>query len=85
MIPSEIIKRIQTLKDKINDADQKYYVLAAPDIDDYKYDMMMKELSELEKEFPELKTDDSPSQRVSGEPTRIFQNGCSQDAHAVSK
>lgn len=72
MIPSEIIKKVQTLKDKITDADYKYYTLASPDIDDYKYDMMLKELVELEKNYPGLLTVDSPTQRVSGEPTKTF-------------
>ena len=69
---TEIIIKINSLKDKIADADYKYYVLAAPDIEDYKYDMMMKELSELEDKYPELRTEDSPTQRVSGEPTKVF-------------
>ncbi|MBK8553090.1 MAG: NAD-dependent DNA ligase LigA [Ignavibacteria bacterium] len=72
MIPSETIKKVQTLKDKITEADYKYYTLASPDIDDYKYDMMLKELGELEKKYPELLTEDSPTQRVSGEPTKTF-------------
>ena len=69
---TEIIKKINSLKDKIADADYKYYVLAAPDIEDYKYDMMMEELTELEEKYPELRTEDSPIQRVSGEPTKVF-------------
>lgn len=69
---TEIIKKVNSLKDRIADADYKYYVLAAPDIEDYKYDMMMKELSELEEKYPELRTEDSPTQRVSGEPTEVF-------------
>jgi len=72
MIPSEIIKKVRLLKDKITDADYKYYTLASPDIDDYKYDMMMKELGELEKLYPGLRSDDSPTQRVSGEPAKNF-------------
>jgi DNA ligase (NAD+) len=72
MIPPEIIKKVQSLKNKITDADYKYYVLATPDIDDFKYDMMMKELNELENKYPEIRTSDSPTQRVSGEPTRTF-------------
>ena len=72
MIPSEIIKKVRLLKDKITDADYKYYTLASPDIDDYKYDMMMKELGELEKQYPGLRSDDSPTQRVSGEPAKNF-------------
>ena len=68
----EIIKKINSLKEKIADADYKYYVLAEPDIEDYTYDMLMKELIELEEKYPELKTEDSPTQRVSGEPTKRF-------------
>jgi DNA ligase (NAD+) len=71
--PPEIIKRVNFLKEKIRDADYKYYVLAEPDIEDYDYDMMMKELEKLESEYPSLKTDDSPTQRVSGEPTKKFE------------
>jgi len=69
----DINKKINLLREKIADADYKYYVLADPDIEDLKYDMMMKELEALEKEHPELITPDSPTQRVSGEPTKKFQ------------
>ncbi|MBL7128403.1 MAG: NAD-dependent DNA ligase LigA [Ignavibacteria bacterium] len=68
----EIIKKINSLKEKVVDADYKYYVLAEPDIEDYTYDMLMKELIELEEKYPELRTEDSPTQRVSGEPTKRF-------------
>ncbi|MCY7361187.1 MAG: NAD-dependent DNA ligase LigA [Ignavibacteria bacterium] len=70
--PAEIIKKINSLKEKIRDADYKYYVLADPDIDDFAYDKIFRELSEIEKEYSDLKTDDSPTQRVSGEPTKAF-------------
>ena len=70
--PAEIIKKINSLKEKIRDADYKYYVLADPDIDDFAYDNIFRELSEIEKEYSDLKTDDSPTQRVSGEPTKAF-------------
>ncbi len=66
-IPDSIIKEVNRLREKINDADYKYYVLAQPDIDDYEYDMLMKRLIELEKSYPQLITEDSPTQRVSGE------------------
>jgi len=69
---SEIIKRVESLKEKILDADYKYYVLDSPDIEDYEYDAMMKELEKLENEYPSLKSPDSPTQRVSGEPTKKF-------------
>jgi DNA ligase (NAD+) len=69
----EIIERVNLLKEKIADADYKYYTLAEPDIDDFEYDMMMKELEGLEKKHPELVTPDSPTQRVSGKPTKKFE------------
>lgn len=65
-------ERINRLKEKIKDADYRYYVLAQPDIDDFAYDMMMKELESLEKKNPSLLTEDSPTQRVSGEPVNKF-------------
>ena len=68
----DITKRIDSLREKINDADYKYYVLAQPDIDDFAYDGLMKELEELEKEYLLLITPDSPTQRVSGKPTKKF-------------
>lgn len=69
----QIIEKINRLKEKIADADYKYYVTDEPDISDFEYDMMMKELEKLEKEYPELKTPDSPTGRVSGEPTKKFE------------
>jgi len=65
-------KRIKELRRKISEADYKYYVLDSPEIDDYLYDMMMKELAGLEIKYPHLVTADSPTQRVSGEPTKRF-------------
>ncbi len=72
MVTEETRKKARILREKIADADYKYYVLADPDIDDYKYDMLFKELSDLEKQFPELVTPDSPTQRVSGAPAKEF-------------
>jgi DNA ligase (NAD+) len=60
------------LKKKINRHDYLYYVLAQPESEDYDYDQLMKRLEILEKEHPGLMTPDSPTQRVSGEPTKIF-------------
>lgn len=67
-----IVNRINELRVKIKDADYRYYVLDQPTIDDYDYDLMMKELEALEKEYPLLISKDSPTQRVSGEPTNKF-------------
>ncbi|HRE40493.1 MAG TPA: NAD-dependent DNA ligase LigA [Ignavibacteria bacterium] len=68
----KIIKKVNELRKKILDADYKYYTLAQPDIDDLKYDMMLKELHEIENKYPELITSDSPTQRVSESPTKKF-------------
>ncbi|MCU0373504.1 MAG: NAD-dependent DNA ligase LigA, partial [Ignavibacteria bacterium] len=65
-------KRIKELRLKISEADYKYYVLDSPDMEDYEYDGMMKELTELEEKHPHLIAKDSPTQRVSGEPTKKF-------------
>ena len=63
---------IEELRAEIRDHDYRYYVLAEPSISDYDYDRLMKRLSELEAEHPELVTPDSPTQRVGGEPIKGF-------------
>lgn len=73
MNPSEEArKKVRQLRQRIADADYRYYVLADPDIDDYRYDLLLKELADLEEKHPELISPDSPTQRVSGEPTKLF-------------
>lgn len=69
---TEIRKKAESLREKIHDADYRYYVLNDPDIDDYKYDKLLEQLNRLETEYPWLITEDSPTQRVSGEPTKTF-------------
>lgn len=65
-------KRIRELTETINFHNYRYYVLDEPLIDDAEYDRLMRELQRLEKEFPQLKCPDSPSQRVGGEPLESF-------------
>lgn len=72
MAEKSIIEKVIKLREQLNDANYRYYVLAEPTIDDYEYDMLMVELVELEKKYPELLTPDSPSLRVGGEPTKDF-------------
>src|SRR5579884_2166379 len=60
------------LADQIRAHDHAYYVEARPTISDQAYDRLYHELLDLEKEFPDLVTPDSPSQRVSGEPLTEF-------------
>jgi DNA ligase (NAD+) len=60
------------LADEIRRHDHAYYVLAQPTISDQHYDRLYHELLDLEKQFPDLATPDSPSQRVGGEPLKEF-------------
>ncbi|MCX6163249.1 MAG: NAD-dependent DNA ligase LigA [Ignavibacteriae bacterium] len=71
--PQNILKKVEELREKITDADYKYYTIDEPDISDYEYDKMMKELEKYELEYPELITPDSPTRRVSGKPTKKFE------------
>jgi len=68
----KIKDRILALTQEINEHDYRYYVLAQPTISDYDYDQLLKELEALEKEHPNLVQPDSPTKRVSGEPTKLF-------------
>jgi len=70
--PAEARKRHAQLVEEIRRHDRAYYVLAQPKISDRDYDRLYHELLDLEKEFPELATPDSPSQRVGGEPLKEF-------------
>ncbi|MFA6652109.1 MAG: NAD-dependent DNA ligase LigA, partial [Bacteroidales bacterium] len=61
---SQAAIRVRELKNAINEHNKKYYVLNAPSISDFEYDMLLQELTALEKKFPELITEDSPTQNV---------------------
>jgi DNA ligase (NAD+) len=63
---------IEKLRRELQDHDYAYYVLAQPKISDYEYDQKMKRLASLEEQHPQYITNDSPTQRVSGLPTREF-------------
>ncbi len=70
--PDHIVKRIIALRKELHEHDYRYYVLAEPSITDERYDALMRELLDLEGRYPELRSPDSPSQRVGGEPTKAF-------------
>ena len=72
MAEDAIRQEIEKLRTEINRHDYLYYVLAQPEISDRQYDLLMKKLEELEQKYPQYITPESPSQRVSGEPTKIF-------------
>src|SRR5580765_8230841 len=60
------------LVEEIRQYDYQYYVLAQPTISDQEYDRLYHQLLALEKDFPDLITPDSPSQRVGGQPLKAF-------------
>ncbi len=57
-------RRAAELRDRIEHHNQLYYAEAKPEISDREYDLLVKELEELEARFPEIRTPDSPTQRV---------------------
>jgi DNA ligase (NAD+) len=64
--PPEAREEHQQLAEEVEDARWRYYVLDAPTLDDADFDKRMRRLEELEAEFPELQTPDSPTQKVGG-------------------
>lgn len=65
-------KRAADLREQINYHNYRYYVLDDPEIPDAEYDRLFRDLQKLEKEFPELITQDSPTQRVGEKPLSSF-------------
>jgi DNA ligase (NAD+) len=65
-------KRVRELVDEISRHDTKYYVEDDPEVSDYEYDMLVKELQALEAEHPDLVLPDSPTRRVSGKAVDEF-------------
>ncbi|MDI3488832.1 MAG: ligase [Thauera sp.] len=65
-------QRVRALREEIARHDHAYYVLDAPTIPDAEYDRLFRELQALEVEHPDLRTPDSPTQRVGGKPLAQF-------------
>ncbi|MBE0517063.1 MAG: NAD-dependent DNA ligase LigA [Methanophagales archaeon] len=69
----EVLKKhIEDLREKIHYHNYRYYVLNEPEISDAEYDRLFQELEEREREYPDLITADSPTQRVGAEPLAEF-------------
>ena len=66
------LQRISDLRSQLNEWSHQYYVLDAPTVSDYDYDMALRELEQLEAKHPETVTPDSPTQRVGGEALTSF-------------
>src|SRR4051794_29709845 len=60
--------RAATLRERLERASYEYHVLDRPTLSDREYDMLFRELQQLERDHPELRTADSPTLRVGAEP-----------------
>ncbi len=79
-LPDEkFLKKARHLQAEIERHNELYYTKANPEISDRDFDRMMAELTDLENRFPDLRTPDSPTQRVGGRPVEGF----NQVAHRV--
>ena len=65
-------QKAENLREQIIYHNDRYYNQDSPEISDYEYDMLLKELEEIENEFPELITPDSPTQKVGGQAGEKF-------------
>ena len=72
MTREEAARRIERLREEIRRHERLYYVLGAPEISDQEFDRRERELKDLEAEFPDLVTPDSPTQRVGEGPSESF-------------
>ena len=70
--PHDLAARAAELRTALEDANYRYYVLDAPNIEDAEYDRLLRELADLEAAHPELATPDSPTQRVGAAPSASF-------------
>lgn len=73
MNDADVRARIQTLRDALTEHNHKYYVLDEPSIPDAEYDRLFHELVALEEKYPDLKSPDSPTQRVGGDVLSAFE------------
>ena len=69
---SELIQKVEALREKIRYHNYRYYILDDPTILDIEYDRLLRELMEIENKHPELIVRDSPSQRVGASPLEAF-------------
>lgn len=72
-VPDSIKKRLSELRAELKHHAELYYVQNSPEISDFEYDSMLRELNLLEENNPELSTIDSPTKRVGGVPKEGFQ------------
>jgi len=73
MASEAIKKKVEKLREEIEYHNHLYYVLDQPEISDAQYDRLMRELEQLEAEYPELRSPNSPTQRVGAPPLESFE------------
>jgi DNA ligase (NAD+) len=66
------LERLRKLRDQIRHHEEQYYILNSPEISDEAFDRLLHDLEQLEAEYPDLVTPDSPTQRVAGRATESF-------------
>ena len=72
--PDSVQARVKELADLLAQHNHNYYVLDAPTVSDAEFDALMRELQQLEAQYPELQTPDSPTQRVGGAALAAFES-----------
>jgi DNA ligase (NAD+) len=70
--PQDVVDRVGALRDLIDYHSERYFVLDDPELSDAEFDALVRELRELEAQYPELVTPDSPTQRPGGRPVSTF-------------
>jgi DNA ligase (NAD+) len=73
MASEAIKKKVEKLREEIEYHNHLYYVLDQPEISDAQYDRLMRELEKLEEQYPELRSPNSPTQRVGAPPLESFE------------
>ncbi|MFN8467595.1 MAG: NAD-dependent DNA ligase LigA [Caldilineaceae bacterium] len=72
-LPTDLAARVEELRSSVRYHQHRYYVLDDPEISDQEFDVLFQELQQLEAEHPELRSDDSPTQRVGGYVSEKFE------------
>ena len=76
MNENQALERINRLRETLEKANHDYYVMDNPQISDFEYDRLLRELIELEEEFPRFKSENSPTVRVGGQVLEGFVPRC---------
>ena len=71
-VSQQIIEQLASLKTSITEYNYQYYVLDNPSVPDAEYDRQMQALQQIEQQYPELLSEDSPSQKVGDLPLPEF-------------